>query len=188
MINLVLNSVLLWVPTYMTEAASTSVGNWKVLGYPIVGALGILLAGRLYDRFHQRNQARLLIPILLILSGGLLAFSLTAPNSLGNISALIVVGLSVTAANFVITGPIYLQIGGEENRAATAGIIDGIGYLGSAVGTLATGWLIQHSGWHPALMFWIGAAVAGCLGAVGLAAKITPSPVGSKNITTSTAK
>lgn len=176
LVNLILNSVLLWAPTYLSNAGS-SLGktNWHVLGYPVVGAIGILVAGRVFDRYASNRQFRLLVQILIGLSGMLMAFGFTTPNSAFNLAALAGIGLCVTAANFVITGPVSLQVGNAQSRAATAGVIDGVGYVGSACGTLVTGWLVQFAGWRPVLLFWVVAAALAAVLAARLAGQMKQS-------------
>jgi OPA family glycerol-3-phosphate transporter-like MFS transporter len=150
-----------WTPRYLKEAVGMSAEDAGLLSFlfPLCGAVAALAAGWGADRLGGRF-GRLIVPLtaLTVVALGVLAAAdlrgRTAP-ALGLIGA---VALVMMGPYTYCSGVLALNLGGKRAAAASAGVIDGVGYLCGAVvsGELA-GYLVNEYGFAPllGLLFWL---------------------------------
>lgn len=156
-----------WTPTYFVEALGLSkaaAANRSAL-FPLLGGVSVIFAGYLADNLGRVGRAAMMA-IGLLLVGVTLAIlgladfrgSAAVPVTLVTLIAFLLIG-----PYSFLAGAIALDFGGKRGSATSAGLIDGIGYLG---GILAGGSVAQISsqhGWTTAFLVLAGVSWVSCL-------------------------
>ncbi|MDB4945115.1 MAG: hypothetical protein JWP97_4649 [Labilithrix sp.] len=147
-----------WTPRYLYEisaaAGSTSALSGSIAKsafFGIAGMAGSLVIGRLSDRWGPGKRsgvmtaslALLLVAVLLLAHAGV-----TAP--LGAAALIGLAGLFLLGPYSLLAGAITLDVAGKRGAATTAGIVDGVGYVGASLAAYVLGRVSQHQGWSAA--------------------------------------
>jgi len=151
-----------WTPRYLEKGIGLSTGDVGMLSalFPLCGAVASLLAGWSADRLKGRF-GRLIVPLSALTTGVLWVF---ANTDLHGQPALALALISLSALCMMgpytfCSGVLALNLGGKRAGAASAGIIDAVGYTGGAIvsGEVA-GHLVKQYGFGPLLdvLFWLG--------------------------------
>jgi EmrB/QacA subfamily drug resistance transporter len=148
------------LPTLVKELHPSSSGlQWTADGYTLANAVFLLFGGALGDRFGRR---RLFLIGVLIFGGGSLGCALVhttgpliATRVIMGLGAafLMPASLSIIAATFV-----------SHQRARAIGIWVGVSGIGTALGPLLGGWLLQHFWWGSVFLINVPIAVLALLG------------------------
>ena len=159
-----------WSPTYFVEALglSKATAASRSALFPLLGGFSVILAGYLADKLGRVGRAAMM-------AGGLLLVGVTLAI-LGLVdfrgSAAVPVAL-VTLIAFLLIGPysflagaIALDFGGKRGSATSAGLIDGIGYLGGILAGGSVAQLSSRHGWTAAFLVLAGVSWVSCLVAV----------------------
>lgn len=155
-----------WTPRYLEKGVGLSPGGVGMLSalFPLCGAVASLAAGWYGDRLKGR-YGRLIVPLAALAALVLWALATTDLRDRPAL-ALALIG---AAALFVMgpytfcSGVLALNLGGKRAGAASAGVIDAVGYLcGAIVSGEVAGHLVKHYGFAPLLnvLFWL--AVGTC--------------------------
>jgi len=161
-LTLLRESFNFWVPTYLFEVGQVNAGEAaiKSLLFPLVGAVAVLVAGKLSDSMGGRH-GRVLVPSLALLVVATFALA-TIPTEGKPELAL---GL-ICAVSFFLLGPysflsgvMALDIGGKQGSSTAAGLVDSAGYLGAVLSGLGIGALAENYGWSTAFGFLAGVAL-----------------------------
>jgi MFS family permease len=118
--------------------ASVSAVTWAVTGFLIASAVATPLAGRLGDRYGRR---RMLLASLATFAGGSLVCAL-APSVGVLIAGRVVQGLGAGVGPLAFA--LLPEIVAPERLSGAIGLLIGAGGLGSVVGLLAAGPLVDH--------------------------------------------
>ncbi len=138
--NTVLNVAL---PTLTNELdASDTALQWMVDAYSLVFAGLLLTAGALGDRFGRKGALSTGLAIFVLAS--LAATRATEPGHI--IAARAVMGIGA-AAVMPATLSILTNVFPAGERAKAIGIWSGLAGAGGAIGPIAGGYLVEHSGW-----------------------------------------
>jgi sugar phosphate permease len=125
----------IWTPMYLHEHAgySESAAAGMSAVFPAVGVISVLLSGWLSDRLGEGGRATVMFFGFLAAAVVLLALTVVQPTTSGSTLAVAMIG----AVAFCVLGPysylggaFALDFGGKQAGAVSAGLIDGIGYLG----------------------------------------------------------
>jgi len=171
-LGIVRGSSTLWAPTYLLEALNVDIGGAAVSAVvlPLCGLAGVLTAGWASDRFHGSRVA----PITALGVAGLFASALAtrflAPWG-GLLLAVSLLGLTaalIHGAGSLLVTVLPLSLSREGGVSSAAGFIDFAGYVGSGVGGLLTGLLVDGWGWNAMFIFWTLAAVLAMVATVPL--------------------
>ncbi|NLS79983.1 MAG: MFS transporter [Chloroflexi bacterium] len=171
-VGVVKESLSLWIPTYLMESYGFDVV--QAAGYaiwlPLAGALGIALSGYLAQRFFRADEA----PMATLLIGALaVAVALYRPlvgwlGTAGIPLSLGWVGMLTYGANALLLTALPLAYGRAGRVSSVAGTLDFASYLGSGLGGIITGALVDWRSWGAAFAFWTVAALLGALAIGGL--------------------
>ncbi len=151
-----------WTPRYLEKAiglSSSDVGMLSAL-FPLCGAVASLLAGWSADRLKGRF-GRLIVPLAALTASVLWVFANTDLHGKPTLALVLIgaVALCVMGPYTFCSGVLALNLGGKRAGAASAGIMDAIGYLcGAVISGEVAGHLVKHYGFAPLLdvLFWLG--------------------------------
>lgn len=171
--NILRYGFLGWAVTYFFEVqgAAISTSAYKSVVFPVAGAVGAILAGRLSDKI-KHNRA-LVASIFLALAGvGSIVFPMTG-NWVVGLGVLAFIGFSVFGAHPLLCAAAPMDFSTKKAVSAAVGFIDAIGYVGAGLTAVGTGFLVDNWGWNAGFAFWIIAAFvgAGLMGVLSLASK-----------------
>jgi EmrB/QacA subfamily drug resistance transporter len=141
--------------------ASAGQLQWVIDAYALAFAAPILFAGALADRFGRRLG--FLVGMLVFLAGSVAA--VVAGSATGLIAARVVMGLGA-ALIMPSTLSIIRQIFPAEERPKAMGVFVGVGSLGTPLGPVVGGLLLDHFWWGSVFLInvpVIALALIGCL-------------------------
>ncbi len=132
----------------------------------------ILATGWVWDRMNPTRRLRLFTGNLVLLAVALGTLPLVMTRSAWVTPLLAVVILLLYGPYSLLAGALVFDYSDGETRAAAAGIVDGIGYLGGALAGAAIGSIIHQKGYE--VTFGILAFLT--LFAAGISLGLTPGP------------
>lgn len=158
--DFILDGIKTWVPTILKEEYGLSDGFSIFLAVllPMCGVFGSFLA-----EFTLRRTKRDFIVasgVMFLLSGGLLGAVIGCLHTAWIAVLLLFILLTITLGSIVnlMTSRFPLYMRDRGNSGFMAGILDGFGYIGSAVGTVALGLIADAAGWTEAFYLLLGLA------------------------------
>jgi OPA family glycerol-3-phosphate transporter-like MFS transporter len=151
--TLVRESFNLWTAVYLREFAGYSAARAVSTSsiFPYVGAASVLITGWISDRMKVSGRALIMFLSLSVAVVPLLALTLLRAGVAASIWPLVLIG----AVAFFLLGPysylsgaIALDLGGSKAGAASAGFIDGVGYLGAMLAGECVARVSVSFGWR----------------------------------------
>jgi len=155
-----------WGVTHLTEIQKASVSSaaYKYAVLPFGGIAGAYLAGWATDRWFGGRR----VPVIAALLGALALITFAYDTLIGwglaaSIVTLFLVGFCIFGPQVLLVGTLPADLARRGTTAAAAGFVNFMGYMGAAAGNELTGQLAQNHGWHVAVRFWAGCALAGAM-------------------------
>ncbi len=150
-----------WAPGHLAEVHGTGAAPaaLKTAVFPLAGAVGALLSGRISDTYFQSRRA----PVCALFLTGVGLFTLayrivvgwgTAPT----VVCLALVGFCLFGAQILLVGTAAQDFARRGATAAAAGFVDFMGHVGAFSGDVVTAWMLRHHGWGGAIAWWASAA------------------------------
>ncbi|MCW1925754.1 MFS transporter [Luteolibacter arcticus] len=168
-------TVFSWSPYYLVSSIGLAEESaaYASNGLEIGGILGLLLGGWVGDRFFPGNRVRLALFALIGMIGAILLYRVTSGTGglWGNLIGLGAIGLFLYIADAIVSGIAAQDIGGAENTASAAGIINGIGSTAQLFSGIVPIWLKQRWGWDAVFISFIVIAFFSCLAILPVARK-----------------
>jgi sugar phosphate permease len=136
-----------WLPTFFVTQMHVSADMatyWSTV-YDICGILPAVLAGWALDRFFRGNWAML----CLVAAVGMVSGFVIALTFHGSVLAVAlgygVIGFMIFGPETLLSGAASVQVAGEKNGLAVAGIVNGIGSIGPILQEWRIGKLMKES-------------------------------------------
>lgn len=154
---------MVWTPKFLVDIGMGTIAAAATSAiFPVLGCLGTIFLGWFTDHYAKDGDRARMMWIMLV--GLSICFSIVAllvPFRLEYQYAII---FFLAAAGFCLFGPysmssgcLSLDIAGSEGAGTCTGMIDGVGYIGSALTIWGAGVISSRIGWTD--VFWI---LAGC--------------------------
>ena len=147
-----------WTPRYLydvataagsTSALSSSIAKTTFFG--IAGMTGSLVIGRLSDRWGPGRRAGIMTASLAALLLAVLALAHAhVTDPLGAAGIIGLAGLFLLGPYSLLAGAITLDVAGKRGASTTAGIVDGVGYVGASLAAFVLGSVSKRHGWSAA--------------------------------------
>ena len=130
---------------------------WSGIALFVGGASGGLLSGWISDKYFQSRRApsAFIFFVAQLFVFGLLGYSPYATTTLGQIIAIICIGLGALLAlgiHGLLSGTAGADFGGTRGAATVVGFVDSFQYFGSGFSGFVLGWILKTYGWGPAPM------------------------------------
>jgi OPA family glycerol-3-phosphate transporter-like MFS transporter len=159
-----------WTPRYLEKGIGLDSAYAGLLSFvfPFTGAMACLLAGWGADRLRG-HYGRLIVPLMGLTTITLVMFVQLDLRDNGPLALTLIgaVALFLMGPYTFCSGVLALNLGGKRAGAATAGIVDAVGYLcGAIVSGEIAGRLVRAYGFDPLLEVLLGLAAATLLVAI----------------------
>ncbi len=147
-----------WTPKYLYDVA-TAAGSTTALSGSIAksaffgaaGMMGSLVIGRLSDRWGPGRRAGIMTASLAALLLAVLALAHAGvTDPLGAAAIIGVAGFFLLGPYSLLGGAITLDVAGKRGASTTAGIVDGVGYVGASLAAIVLGSVSKRHGWSAA--------------------------------------
>ena len=164
--SMIKDGLTLWAPTMLVDAWHMPLRRAALAAsvVPLVGLAGSLLAGWTTDRYFRSHE----MPGVVILSlalGGAMAGFLLLPGGNHPWVAVLLLGLSGTAAygiNSLLLTSLPLSF---DAPGAVAGFLDFASYVGGGTSALVVGQLLTRQSWGAVHAYWLAATLLAALSA-----------------------
>ena len=154
--------MLLWLPLLLKEYKDYTLSQIADVSsfFDAGGLLGSLALGYLSDKLYsKRSPVSFLSVCVASALGFVLHQHLSSLSQLSLSLLLFFFGFIVSGLNNIISASCAADIGkrqvaqsSQKSQSTVAGIIDGSGSLGAAIGQLIIGWVVSHRGWDAFMM------------------------------------
>lgn len=161
--GIIREGISLWFPSLIAASGWFDADSpWLILFLvPIINFLGVLFIRRM-NHFLMRDSLRTLLYTFAILSGTALVLNLVNLDTLFLPLLLILLLMSLTyGLTPILTSVIPFQYARFRRVSMTAGLIDCSIYMGAAIASVLSGWVVDHYSWHYLLLIWLFAALIG---------------------------
>jgi sugar phosphate permease len=147
-----------WTPKYLYDVA-TAAGSTTALSGSIAksaffgaaGMMGSLVIGRLSDRWGPGRRAGIMTASLAALLLAVLALAHAGVSDpLGAAAIIGLAGFFLLGPYSLLSGAITLDVAGKRGASTTAGIVDGVGYVGASLAAIILGSVSKRHGWSAA--------------------------------------
>jgi MFS transporter, OPA family, glycerol-3-phosphate transporter len=147
-----------WTPRYLYDVA-TAAGSANALSgsiaksafFGVAGMTGSLVIGRLSDRWGPGRRAGIMTLSLVFLLLAVLALGHAhVTDPLGAAGIIGLAGLFLLGPYSLLGGAITLDVAGKRGASTTAGIVDGVGYVGASLAAIVLGSVSKRHGWSAA--------------------------------------
>jgi OPA family glycerol-3-phosphate transporter-like MFS transporter len=152
-----------WTPWYLEKGVGLDPKDVGMLAalFPLCGAVACLAAGWGADRLKGRF-GRILVPAMLLTTITLGVFATVELQGKTALALVLISGVAlfVMGPYTFCSGVLAMNLGGKRGAAASAGIIDAVGYFcGAIISGEVAGHLVKHYGFSPLLnvLFWLSA-------------------------------
>lgn len=156
-----------WAPYFLSKnfgLQGDDAGYISTL-FDLFGIGGVVVAGLVSDRFFGGRRAKVAFWMLLGMLAATLAMATLGGDSVPIFAAcMALTGFMLYGPDALMTGAGAMDIGSKRGAILAAGIINGMGSVGSVVQEPLIGWMYQRSGGDVGPVLWL------LMGAAGLAA------------------
>jgi sugar phosphate permease len=154
-------ALMFWLPFFLVKEMQFSLEQSGYLSslYELVGVVGTLLAGYVSDRFMQSRRAP--VSAIMLFGFGIVVLlpALFPHPGFGMVAVGIgLAGLLTYGPDTLLSGAAAQDVGNGVSTATTAGLIDGIGHLGSLLSPYLVVLVSARYSWNTLFMLFAGAA------------------------------
>ena len=147
-----------WLVKYLVEVKGNSLtlASSKLSSLALVGAGGAIFAGVISDKIYKGNRTPINIIFLICLIFSLLAFAANpAENNTLDFIYAAMIGVFTAGPQMLIGGLCAVESSSKKVASASIGFTGVFGYVGAALSSSGTGFVIDKFGWNGAIAFWM---------------------------------
>lgn len=147
-----------WLVKYLVEVKGNSLtlASSKLSSLALVGAGGAILAGVISDKIYKGNRTPINIIFLICLIFSLLAFAANpADNNVMDFVYAAMIGVFTAGPQMLIGGLCAVESSSKKVASASIGFTGVFGYVGAALSSGGTGFVVDKFGWNGAIAFWM---------------------------------
>lgn len=143
--GVVRNGVMQWYPIFAKEVGFYThffvTQNWGAI-LLVCGIAGSVMTGWASDRFFQSRRAPMAAILYVVMFVCTIVMTVGLTSSYWWIGiAVMVVSMNVIGVHGIMSGTSTADFGGAKNTGTAVGIVDGLVYLGTALQSLAAGYM-----------------------------------------------
>jgi sugar phosphate permease len=147
-----------WTPKYLYDVATAAGSTTALSGsiaksafFGVAGMTGSLVVGRLSDRWGPGRRAGVMTLWLVLLLFAVLALAHAKVTDATTAAGVIgLAGFFLLGPYSLLGGAITLDVAGKRGASTTAGIVDGVGYVGASLAAFVLGSVSKRHGWSAA--------------------------------------
>lgn len=147
-----------WTPRYLYDVATAAGSTTALSGsiaksafFGVAGMMGSLVMGRLSDRWGPGRRAGIMAVSLAALLVAVLALAHAhVADPLGAAALIGLAGFFLLGPYSLLAGAITLDVAGKRGASTTAGVVDGVGYVGASGAAILLGSVSKRYGWGAA--------------------------------------
>lgn len=147
-----------WLVKYLVEVKGNSLtlASSKLSSLALIGAFGAILAGVISDKVYKGNRTPINIIFLICLILSLLAFAQNpADNNFMDFVFAAMIGMFTAGPQMLIGGLCAVESSSKKVASASIGFTGIFGYVGAALSSGGTGFMVDKFGWNGAIAFWL---------------------------------
>lgn len=147
-----------WLVKYLVEVKGNSLtlASSKLSSLALIGAFGAILAGVISDKVYKGNRTPINIIFLICLIMSLLAFAQNpADNNFKDFVFAAMIGMFTAGPQMLIGGLCAVESSSKKVASASIGFTGIFGYVGAALSSGGTGFMVDKFGWNGAIAFWL---------------------------------
>lgn len=150
-----------WLVKYLVEVKNNTlpIASAKLSSLALVGSAGAIMAGVISDKLCKGNRTPVNIAFLILL---ILSLYLFANNPSGSpiFEALdyvyaAMIGVFTAGPQMMIGGLCAVESSSKKVASASIGFTGVFGYIGAALSSGGTGFVVDKFGWNGAIAFWM---------------------------------
>ena len=150
-----------WLVKYLVEVKHNTlpVASAKLSSLALVGSAGAIMAGIISDKLCKGNRTPVNIAFLILL---ILSLYLFANNPTGkpifevlDYVYAAMIGVFTAGPQMMIGGLCAVESSSKKVASASIGFTGVFGYIGAALSSSGTGFVVDKFGWNGAITFWI---------------------------------
>ncbi len=150
-----------WLVKYLVEVKNNTlpIASAKLSSLALIGSVGAIMAGVISDKLCKGNRTPVNIAFLLLLILSLYLFA-TNPTGKPIYEALdyvyaAMIGMFTAGPQMLIGGLCAVESSSKKVASATIGFTGIFGYVGAALSSGGTGFVVDKFGWNGAIAFWM---------------------------------
>jgi len=133
-----------WLPAFLNiQGLDTAHASYYSQIFDFAGLGGVLLAGWALDRWFRGNWAAVCVCMAIGVIAGYLLVMRFGSNPVAVAALFGVVGFMLYGPDTLLCGAASIQVAGEANAVAVAGLVNGMGSLGAVLQEQVIGWLVR---------------------------------------------
>ena len=147
-----------WLVKYLVEVKGNTltIASSKLSSLALIGAFGAILAGVISDKVYKGNRTPINIVFLICLILSLLAFACNpAENGYMDYIYAAMIGMFTSGPQMLIGGLCAVESSSKKVASASIGFTGIFGYVGAALSSGGTGFVVDKFGWNGAIAFWM---------------------------------
>ncbi len=157
-----------WAPFFLARNFHQDGGSAGYLStvFDLFGILGVIVTGYLSDKVFKSRRAKVsLIMILVMVASCLLMYTVGRFSVFMFAACLGLVGFSLYGPDALLSGAGAMDVGSRRHATLAAGVINGLGSLGSVVQELVIGKMYDKTGGElgPVFMLLLGASACSAI-------------------------
>jgi sugar phosphate permease len=133
-----------WLPAFLNlQGLDVARASYYSQVFDFAGLGGVVLAGWALDRWFRGNWAALCAWMALGVIAGYAAVLRFGSSPVAVAICFGLVGFMLYGPDTVLCGAASVQVAGEKNAVAVAGLVNGLGSIGSVLQEQVIGWLVR---------------------------------------------